>query len=188
MASIGSEWRSRLKAHGYVPSGTGGRRGTYCIRDRGAITQAVGVLVDEEYREGSFNIQLNLNMVLRSSEPRHDVIVLLADLSPGPVRIQEPWDHGPDLVTWWKTGELEASWAAFESFGLLWLEKYGNVEELISYFENEYCRLSETYSKKARPSLAFRALDRLRLVSRQPAPPYQQYLLWLSMLSAPFEF
>jgi len=182
MKNIGREWRSRLKALGFAPQGTGGRRGTYGARGAGAIVQAVGVLVDEERREGAFNVQLNLNMGLPASEPPHDVVILSADLSRGDVRIQEPWVHEPGFATWWSHDEMEASWTAFEEHGVPWLDRYGLPESLIPHFESEYRRLDEVHSKGSRSSRVRRALARLGLGGPPTTPGYQQYLLWLSML------
>ena len=180
--TIGREWRSRLKALGFTPQGTGGRKGTYGAREVGAFVQAVGVLVDEKYRAGRFNVQLNVNMALPASEPPHDVVILLADLSRSDVRIQEPWVHEPGATTWWSREEMEQSWTAFEVHGVPWLERYGQPEHLIAYFEGECRRHDGSHSDARTGSPMRRVLTRLGLVPRPAPPAYQQYLLWLSML------
>ena len=179
---IGREWRSRLKGFGFAPQGTGGRRGTYRTRKVGTLVQAVGVLVDEERRGGAFNVQLNINMNLPASEPSHDVVVLLADLSPTGVRIQEAWVHEGGLTTWSSSAEMELAWKAFEDHGVPWLDRYGQAADLISYFESEYQRLAEADSKNTGGGWIRGALTRLGLARGPMSPGYQQYLLWLSML------
>jgi hypothetical protein len=146
------------------------------------VYQAVGVLVDQEHRQGAFNVQLNLNMALPASDPPHDVVILLADLSRSGVRVQEPWEHDPDFTTWWSADELEPAWRAFEEFGMPWLDHHRQPVHLISYFEDEYRRLEAAHPKSTAGSPLRRVMKRTGLSKRSVVPGYPQYLLWLSML------
>ena len=181
METIGTAWRRRLKTLGFTPQGTGGRRGTYGARKVGPLSQAVAVLVDEGGRDGAFNVQLNLNMTLPASEPSHDVVVVLADLSSDGVRIEEPWAHEPGFATWWSSTETEQAWKAFEDYGVPWFDDFGRTEAVIAHFEGEYQRLDGEESRDAGGWIR-RTSIRLGLAQAPRQPPYEQYLLWLSML------
>ena len=182
MTTVQRVWRSRLIDEGFKPVSTGGRRGTYCIRKVGVITLGIGVLVDKEHRDGRFNVQLNINLPLPASQPPHDVVALLADLSHKRVRIQQTWEHVSDFETWWEKGDVESSWEAFQLFGLQWLENFGDLEQLIAYFEGEYLRYSAIHRKISDGGIINRALLRTGLRPRPVPPPYEDFLLWQAIL------
>ncbi len=178
--AIGAEWRARLKELGFVPQGTGGRKGTYGSRTVGPVRQAVGVLVDNVHRDGAFNVQLNVNMPLPHAD--HDVVILLADVSHEEIRIQEPGVHEPGFATWWTPDEIELAWRVFLQLAVPWLERHSRPEGLIAYFEQEYRRLEEARARASKPSIVTRTLRALGMIEKERASVHHQYLLWLSML------